>query len=68
MNPQELEKSLRYVVNEALKSRMHPVMVKATLDIIGLDLYMDMRVVQEPPAIIPAGKIDLRNGGKPESS
>lgn len=38
----ELEKSLRFVINEAMKSNIHPIQITGTLDILKFEIQYQL--------------------------
>jgi hypothetical protein len=64
MTAQELEGSLRYLVQEAMKSKIHPIAIIGTMETVKIDTaLMILEATANPPAIIPAKDIPRQPGG-----
>lgn len=59
----EFEKSLRFVLNEAMKSNIHPIQITGTMDIIKFELQFQlMTQAMQPVPQTEKNKIIGANG------
>lgn len=58
----EVEKSLRFVINEAMKSNIHPIQITGTLDILKFEIQSQL--FQRVSQLVPDEEKSKIIGGK----